>query len=162
MTVIHLVVNVLAALLLAASNYCMQMLISPLREEVDIAHKVKKWMYVGVPNFKKLRHIHWTRRLLVLILAVSSLPVHLIRNSAIVQETPANDYHVAAVSEEFVSGAPIDPNAPELLLGFLKPAIDAETFARGWYKYIQQDPGTLTIAECLTKYSQPFNFDYNN
>ena len=62
MTVIHLVVNVLAALLLAASNSCMQILNSPLREEVDIAHAAKQWMYIGVPNFNNLRHIHWTRR----------------------------------------------------------------------------------------------------
>ena len=100
----------------------MQVLNSPLREEVDIAHGAKKWMYVGLPNFKSSRHTHWTRRLLFLVLAISSLPVHLIWNSAIVQEIAANDYHVAAVSEEIVSGAPIDPHAPELRLG-LEPAI---------------------------------------
>ena len=92
-------------------------------------------MYIGVPNFKNLRRIHWTRRLLFLILAVSSLLVHLIWNSAVVQEIPANEYHIAAVSEEFVSGAPIDPNAPDLLLG-LKPQWDAETFEREWYNSI--------------------------
>ena len=60
MTFIHLIVNVSAALQLAASSYCMQILNSPLREEVDIGHAAKKWIYIGVPSFKNLQHIRWT------------------------------------------------------------------------------------------------------
>ena len=75
---VHLVINVFATLLLSASNYCMQLLSSPLREEVDIAHAAKNWKYIGVPNFRILQHISWTRRLLRLNLAISSPPVHLL------------------------------------------------------------------------------------
>lgn len=77
------------------------------------------------------------------------------------QEILANDYHVAAVSDRFVWGAPIDTNAPDVRFG-LKPQNDAEAFEREWHKPLQQDPATLTIAECVANYSQPFNSDYSN
>ncbi len=96
--VVHLLINVLATLLLVASNYCMQILNSPLREEVDLAHESKRSMFVGIPNIKNLAQISWTRRLLWLVLAISSLPVHLLWNSTIVQTLPANYYHSCGVS----------------------------------------------------------------
>ena len=148
----HVVINVLAALLLAVSNYCMQILSSPLREEVDIAHAAKKWIYIGVPNINNLRHMPWTRRVLFLTLAVSSLPVHLLWNSAIVQEIPANNYRIAAVTEEFGPDAPFDTTREEV--GFM-PA-DADVFEREWYEPMLRDPVNFTVAECLAKYSQPF------
>lgn len=41
-TWLGLAINVLCSILLGASNYCMQCLISPTREEVDIAHAKKR------------------------------------------------------------------------------------------------------------------------
>ena len=41
---IHFAINVLSTILLGASNYCMQCASAPTREEIDKAHKVKKWL----------------------------------------------------------------------------------------------------------------------
>ena len=160
---IHLIINVLAALLLAASNYCMQILISPRREEVNLAHAAKKWLWIGVPNLTNLLHIPRTRRFTFLTLAVSSLPIHLIWNSAITQEIATNTYLLAAVSENFFSGASVDFNASSFLLqDDFYDAYDAQTFEIEWYKPMQQDPTNLTVAECLAYYSRPFISDYSN
>lgn len=86
----HLLINLLASLLLAASNYCLQILNSPLREELDAAHESKKSMCVGIPNIRNLWQISWTRRVLWPVLALSSSPVHLLWNSTIVQTPSAN------------------------------------------------------------------------
>lgn len=40
-TSIHFLINILSAILLSSSNYCMQCLLAPTREEIDRAHKKK-------------------------------------------------------------------------------------------------------------------------
>lgn len=77
-TWLHLAVNVLSTGLLASSNYCMQCLTSPTREAIDKAHSKRKWLNVGVPNFKNLWYVGWKRAALWLILGASSVPLHLL------------------------------------------------------------------------------------
>ena len=161
-TIVQLIINILATLLLAASNYCMQILSSPLREEVDAAHAANKWLCIGVPNCKNLRYLPWTRRLLLLTLAICSLPVHLLWNSAIIQELPANNYLVAAVSKEFVSGAPIDafPFA-DGYFGEAKRNEEAERVEET-LESMKHDSANLSVAECITNYAREIMSDYSN
>lgn len=49
---LHLAINVLSTLLLGASNYCMQCLTSPTREEIDKAHGQHVWLDFGVPSVR--------------------------------------------------------------------------------------------------------------
>ena len=156
-TIAQLIINILATLLLTASNYCMQVLSSPLREEVDAAHAAKEWLYIGVPNCRNLRYLPWTRRLLLLTLAICSLPVHLLWNSAIIQELPANNYFIAAVSKEFVSGAPIDA----LPFLFFKELQVAERIEES-LESMKHDSANLTVAECITNYAKELISDYSN
>jgi hypothetical protein len=77
-TWLHLAINILSTGLLGSSNYCMQCLTSPTREAIDKAHSKRKWLHVGVPNFKNLRYVGWKRAALWFILAASSVPLHLL------------------------------------------------------------------------------------
>lgn len=76
--VLHLLINVFSSILLAASSYCMQCLSAPTREEVDKAHAQGKWMDIGILSPRNLRRISGKRTLLWVLLAVSSLPLHLL------------------------------------------------------------------------------------
>lgn len=78
-TGIHLLINVLSTLLLGASNYCMQCLSAPAREETDRAHHRSNWMDIGIPSLHNITSGHVNRRKKVCwwILGVSSLPLHL-------------------------------------------------------------------------------------
>ncbi|KAL4864026.1 hypothetical protein BDV12DRAFT_201528 [Aspergillus spectabilis] len=58
---LHLVVNVLSTAILGASNYCMQILVAPTRNEVDRAHASKHSLDIGIPSFWNLLRI--SRRL---------------------------------------------------------------------------------------------------
>ena len=160
---VHLLINILASLLLAASNYCLQILISPLREEIDLAHEStnRNWMCVGIPNSRNLLQIRWMRRVLWLLLALSSLPVHLLWNSAIVQTLPANDYHMAIVTNDFASGAPVNLNATDALSKVI-PQDDVQAFEQQWLKPLRADPINMTVGECILNYSQPFISDYSS
>ena len=155
-TLAQLIINILASLLLAASNYCMQILSSPRREEVDAAHAANEWLSIGVPNCKNLRYLPWTRRLLLLILALCSLPVHLLWNSAILLEEPANNYLVAAVSQEFVSGAPINATS------FVSQDLSEVKSIEERLKSLTHNSTNLTAAKCITNYAKELLSDYSN
>jgi hypothetical protein len=79
-SVVHLVINVLSTFLLGASNYTMQVLSSPTRAEIDREYQKGNWFDIGVlsvHNFK--RHgISWKMKLLCAVLALSSIPLHLL------------------------------------------------------------------------------------
>lgn len=71
-------VNILSTVLLGASNYTMQVLTSPKRPEVDKMHRQGKTLVIGVHSFENLCSIGTHRKLLWLLLAISSLPLHLL------------------------------------------------------------------------------------
>jgi hypothetical protein len=74
---VHLLINILSTGMLSASNYYMQLQAAPTRADVDRAHKVGKWLDIGVPSIKNLAYISGWRRFSWFVLALSSIPIHL-------------------------------------------------------------------------------------
>ena len=72
---IHVVINIFSIVLLAASNYAMQCLSSPTRQEIDKAHSLGHWLDIGVPSLRNLMKISRRRSYLWIGLAASSLPI---------------------------------------------------------------------------------------
>ncbi|KIK53473.1 hypothetical protein GYMLUDRAFT_178943 [Collybiopsis luxurians FD-317 M1] len=91
---IHLVINVLSTLLLGASNYVMQSLCAPTRNEVDKAHARGSWLDIGVQSLRNLKHHSRSKRRLWLALFSSSIPLHLLYNSAFFSTIRASGYNV--------------------------------------------------------------------
>ncbi len=56
----------------------MQRLSAPTRQEVDKAHGAGTWLDIGIPSVRNVRRISWERRNLWILLALSSLPLHLL------------------------------------------------------------------------------------
>ena len=77
-TWVHLAINAVSAVLLSASNYCMQCLSAPTRKQVDKAHAEGKWLDVGVPSIRNLGAISPGKLLVWWILGFSSVPLHLL------------------------------------------------------------------------------------
>ncbi|KAI1746556.1 hypothetical protein F4782DRAFT_544181 [Xylaria castorea] len=102
---LHLLINILSTGILSASNYCMQLQAAPNREEIDRAHRNNIWLDIGVPSWRNLRFISAWRRLSGVLLAFSSLPLHLIYNSAVFQSIASNDYTIAVVKDTFIGGS---------------------------------------------------------
>lgn len=75
---IHAVINILGTLLLGASNYVMQVLGAPTRQQVDAAHHKQTSLFIGVPNLRNLRWVGAKRLIVWLLLALSALPLHLL------------------------------------------------------------------------------------
>lgn len=102
----HLVINILSTILLGASNYSMQCLSSPTREEIDKAHNKGVWLDIEVPSVRNLRRLSTARVTLWWLLAISSIPLHLLYNSAVFSTLCSDQYDVFLVSSEFLNGAP--------------------------------------------------------
>jgi hypothetical protein len=77
-TAFHILVNAASTILLAASNYTVQVLSASTRSEVDAAHARGQWLDVGVLSFRNLRYLPRKRVALCLLLGFSSIPLHLL------------------------------------------------------------------------------------
>ncbi|KAE8306199.1 hypothetical protein BDV41DRAFT_583543 [Aspergillus transmontanensis] len=106
---LHLLINILSTILLSASNYGMQCLSSPTRKDIDRAHPKNKWLDIGAPGMRNLSSIPRKKALLWTCLVLSSLPLHLIYNSAIFLTVSSYGY-LAYVSDkplpDLVTGSP--------------------------------------------------------
>lgn len=113
---IHLLINLLSTGMLSASNYCMQLQAAPTRANIDRAHQARsheqtrahkegRWLDIGVPSLRNLQYISNWRRLAWVLLAFSSVPIHLMYNSAVFQSLASNDYTIAVVKNSFVDGS---------------------------------------------------------
>lgn len=105
---LHLAMNALSTLLLGASNYCMQCISSPTRREVDKAHARGVWLDIGVTSVRNLRRITSSRILLWWLLGLSSVPLHLLYNSAVFASLSTHEYDVFVVTQDWVTGATFD------------------------------------------------------
>ena len=77
-TWVHLVINAVSAILLSASNYCMQCLSAPTRKETDKTHARGKWLDIGVPSVRNLKAIGKRKLFFWWCLGLSSIPLHLL------------------------------------------------------------------------------------
>ncbi|EXJ94235.1 hypothetical protein A1O1_02628 [Capronia coronata CBS 617.96] len=107
-TWVHLALNVVATILLASSNYCMQLLSAPSRSEIDRAHAKRKWLDVGIPSIRNLGSLRKKKVILWWVLGISSIPLHLVYNSIFFSALATNNYNVLYASESFVDGNSYD------------------------------------------------------
>lgn len=75
---LHVLINVLSTILLSGSNYCMQCLSAPTRDEVNEAHANRRWLDIGIPSIRNVKHLGKQRIILWISLALTSLPLHLL------------------------------------------------------------------------------------
>jgi hypothetical protein len=60
-TALHMLINIVSIAILAASNYTMQTLVAPSKEEVDEEHKKGRWLDIGTPSARNLFVVGWYR-----------------------------------------------------------------------------------------------------
>ncbi len=77
-TWLHLLINVLSTIILAGSNYCMQCLCAPNRNDIIKQHQKGKYVDVGVPSIHNIKYFSGRRKWIWFGLLFSSLPLHLL------------------------------------------------------------------------------------
>lgn len=74
-----------------------------MRQDIDKAHASYDWMDIGIPSVRNLWRISWLRKTLWFFLFVSSIPLHLVYNSAIISNTSYSDYKVFTFTQDLVN-----------------------------------------------------------
>ncbi|KAI1776297.1 hypothetical protein F4818DRAFT_413614 [Hypoxylon cercidicola] len=116
-TALHLLINVFSTLVLASSNFFMQVLNSPSREEINAAHLKSSWLEIGVPSIQNIPHVSKFKTWCWTVLLLSSIPIHLLFNSAIFEmDHRESTFSLTIASEEFSKGGSYYPIGASLLL----------------------------------------------
>ncbi|KAJ5089838.1 hypothetical protein N7532_008522 [Penicillium argentinense] len=100
---LHLIVNILSTGILAASNYCMQTLVAPTREEVDAQHAQHQWLDVGSSSLRNIVRSGRYRLILWIILLTTATPFHLLYNSMFFQAFGTNELALIVGPEDLDS-----------------------------------------------------------
>ena len=109
---LHLLINALSTILLAASNYCMQCLTSPTRKDIDKAHAQHRWLDIGVQSLRNLGSISGYRLCLWWLLALSSIPLHLLYTSAVISTQASQEYDIFVGSPALLEGNGLNWSMP--------------------------------------------------
>ncbi|KIK55860.1 hypothetical protein GYMLUDRAFT_248272 [Collybiopsis luxurians FD-317 M1] len=153
---IHLVINVLSTLLLGASNYVMQSLCAPTRNEVDKTHARGSWLDIGVQSLRNLKRQSRSKWTLWLALCFSSIPLHLFYNSTFFSTLSANIYIV-----QLAQGPDLSNSSTGTLHWYCDPSLYADPEEC-------QDEGVfsswdiLNPSECLNAYATDFLSNRND
>ena len=99
---LHIAINILSSAMLSASNYTMQCVTAPTRSECDRAHKLGRWLDVGILSIRNIMLIGWQRKMLWALLALSSTPIHLLYNSSVFKTLDANAYTAVHVGSRLL------------------------------------------------------------
>jgi hypothetical protein len=171
---LHIVINILSSALLGASNYTMQVLNAPTRSECDIAHARGDWVDIGVTSLRNIAKITWPRRVLWLLLGLSSVPIHLLYNSATFKTIDSNSYVVVIATPFYLQSDAVPPpkwqeSAPEWLEYGEIQDYDTETLRLSYqsrkpdlvkfrqsYQLRKLEFVNLTTAECINTYAVDF------
>ena len=146
---VHLAINGLSTILLAGSNYCMQACSAPTRDAVDRAHAKGSWMDIGMHSLSNVSALDRKRLAIWMSLFLSSIPLHLMFNSAFYYSLGTNDYWLLVATVEFANGGGWDQKA-----AWLTPP--------GPIQQQMQSYETLDRTDCIKAYAQDFVSDRRN
>ncbi|PUU77986.1 hypothetical protein B9Z19DRAFT_1127466 [Tuber borchii] len=156
---LHLVINAHSTLLLSGSNYTQQCLAAPTRSEIDPAHAKRWWMDIGVQNVRNLFLIKPERMLLWMAIGLTSIPLHLLYNSAVLTSLGVNSFVVTVVTSDH-----FEPGAYSNLTGVIpywgesrnvSSALESYNASTSTYK-------DLNPSECIKLYNTDYVSSYRN
>lgn len=101
---LQFVINIFSTCVLASSNFFMQIVSSPTRKELDHAHRSLHSLEIGVSSFKNLGSLSWFKILAWGGLFLTSVPIHLVFNSAIYPiDYQGSDWNLTIATPGFVN-----------------------------------------------------------
>jgi len=157
---LHLAINTIASCILASSNFFMQILSAPTRRQVDKAHARGKWLEIGVQSYRNLFTLPWRNRVFWLLFGLSSLPLHLVFNSIIIQTRASTNSLFLLAGESFTRGGTASLPGVVNAVNSLRSDTDYETPFRELSRSLSGPDAAkkwdrLSYQECVTRYNTP-------
>ncbi|KAF6844809.1 hypothetical protein CMUS01_00743 [Colletotrichum musicola] len=153
---IFVVINVIVIVLLATANYVFQVLSSPTRTEIDLAHDEHRWLHVGVPSFRNLRFISNPRVVLTVIIMLAAVGTQVIYNAVIFTTQPGFAHQVVFVTQSFLSSGQFSNASSTNLAGLSRVDILnlQDQASRGQLT-------NLTVSDCLEQFGGVYQSDFS-
>jgi hypothetical protein len=103
---LYLLLNIVSTAVFASSNFFMQVLNAPSRQEIYAAHRAGAYLGIGVPSARNALRVSRFKMLSWIVLLLFSIPLHLLFNSMIFQtNNRTSDYWLTIASADFVNAA---------------------------------------------------------
>lgn len=139
----------------------MQALVAPTRGDLDFAHSKGDWMDVGVASIRNLFKISWHRTLLWFILALSSVPIHLLYNSAVFKNIDANAYVAIAANPDWLKGGNFSMNVQWVDYNYTALFVKNDELLEIRKVFVENLHATslisnLTTSQCISTYGTNF------
>ncbi|KAL3439985.1 hypothetical protein BJX65DRAFT_315235 [Aspergillus insuetus] len=146
-TGLHFLINVLSTAMLAASNYVMQCLCAPSRAAVDCAHMKNRWLDIGTLSIRNFSAMDRKRKVLWVVLLLSSFPIHMLFNSAVFSSITMTKFEAATIPIDLAPDEPLidesDAKTFRNITGFHAEDIRNDLFSGSL--------PNLTFSECRAK-----------
>lgn len=163
---LHILINGLSSILLSASNNSMQCATAPTRTECNRAHARGDWLDIGVPSVRNLFKIAWQRRIMWALLASTSLPIHLLYNSAVYKTLDDNGSTVVLAGRDFPDNDYVVPFKEMIAKGPGKNYPESTyNFTLRMHETYVSDPSSfkyLPPTSCIGTYATHFLSGYGN
>ncbi|KAF8241402.1 hypothetical protein K440DRAFT_591950 [Wilcoxina mikolae CBS 423.85] len=146
---IHFGINALGTLALSSSNYTQQVLMSPTRADINKAHNQGRWLDIGVPSVRNmLAGINRRRTVWWWFLGLSSVPLHLLYNSAVFSTLSTSNYAVAVTPGNIFSSSSVLPVPWKTLIDNARKSETLPEHNKSWTK--------LAVPDCVNTYNSNF------
>lgn len=107
---IHLLLNAFSTVVLASSNFFMQICNAPSRQEIDAAHAKQDWLDIGVPSLRNAFRLSWFKLIAWAVLFLTSIPIHMVFNSSVLLLNDLTEgYNLTVATPEYIEGAAYAP-----------------------------------------------------
>ena len=150
---LHVILNAVATLALASSNFFMQVFCAPSRDNIDKAHQKGRCLEIGVQSVKNLRYLSAPRIVSWLLLGATSVPLHLFINASVTETRATTDFQVVLAADDFLKGGPYAgpgvgrPFDANLISDKLLGELAANASTPGWDE--------LDFEKCKGEYDDP-------
>ncbi|KAI0521743.1 hypothetical protein F5B22DRAFT_634200 [Xylaria bambusicola] len=112
---LHLLINIVSTAVLASSNFFMQILNAPSRQEINLAHSWLHSLDIGIPSIRNLWHVSKLKSASWIIFLITSVPIHLLLNSSVFETTyEGSQWQLTMAAKAFTQGAPFFPPGASL------------------------------------------------
>ncbi|RAR12289.1 hypothetical protein DDE83_004177 [Stemphylium lycopersici] len=104
---VHILINAIGTLIIASSNFFMQILTAPTRKDIDRAHQRQKSLEIGVQSLHNLAQetASCTKGFFWMLLCLSSIPFHLFFNASVYTVNVSTESMLLLTTEQFLHGA---------------------------------------------------------
>ncbi|KAM0345474.1 hypothetical protein ACHAPU_006401 [Fusarium lateritium] len=137
----------------------MQVLVAPTRRELDQAHASGGWAEIGCNSIRNFRHLSRRKTFLWFLFTLSSVPLHLVLNSCVLESKASNALHEIIASDGFLSDSPW--SCPVVAQQFTEELSDWRSGDESMIAKIQKDAKSLDnwesldFEQCKDRYDNP-------